>query len=431
VSRIACRIWSWALLLSGLALAPFAAAAAAAGRPAAFPQIAATKPDVTIVVTDSGLGGLSVAADLAARLPASGIVRSARIVFVNAEPDAAFGYNDMKREADKARVFDGALAAMESRYKPDLVLIACNTLSVVYPGTAHAKGGGTETVGIVGLGADLIAGELQREPGATALIFATKTTIEAGSHRKLLVEKGIPADRIVGEACPKLAGAIERGTASPETAAYVRKFVVEALGRLPETHGPLVASLNCTHFPYVLPLWQRTFASLGHPGVTVLDPNPLMTDLVLREGGSKRYPSTAVTVEVVSKVPIDDATRANLGALLRPVSPATADALGRYRLEPALFPAALGRDSALRGRAPQTGIAAPRTSFAPPPQRKRTTRAISSGFGHVAKSASGIALRFASVSMIEGRIVFTLTPVSFRSAASEVIRATAAAFDAA
>ena len=107
--------------------------------PAAFAEVARKKPDVTIVVTDSGLGGLSVAADLAARLPASGIVQSARIVFVNAEPDAAFGYNDLKNDADKVRIFDGALSAMEARYKPDLILIACNTLSVVWPGTSTRR----------------------------------------------------------------------------------------------------------------------------------------------------------------------------------------------------------------------------------------------------------------------------------------------------
>ena len=73
----------------------------------------------------------------------------------------------------------------------------------------------------------------------------------------------------------------------------------------------------------------------------VLDPNPLMTDLVLREGGAKRFPKTAVTVEVVSKVPIDEGTRANLGALLRKTSPETADALMRIRHDPALFPAAV------------------------------------------------------------------------------------------
>jgi hypothetical protein len=41
------------------------------------------KEDITIVVTDSGLGGLSVAADVTERLKDSGIFRSARIIFFN------------------------------------------------------------------------------------------------------------------------------------------------------------------------------------------------------------------------------------------------------------------------------------------------------------------------------------------------------------
>jgi glutamate racemase len=298
------RLVRSAALLVALGVSPDASGE----RPAAFADVARKKPDVTIVVTDSGLGGHSVAADL-------------------------------KREADKVRVFDGALAAMEARYEPDLILIACNTLSVVYPGTAHAKKGGTETVEIVGLGADLIRRGLAAKPDATALVFATKTTIESGAHKKLLVEKGVPAGHVVGEACPRLAGAIERGSASEETVAFVKRFIAEALEKKPAKGGPLVVSLNCTHFGYVRPLWERAFAAAGYPGVSVLDPNPLMTDLVLREGGEKRFPKTAVTVEAVSKVPIDEATRANLGALLRTTSPETAEALAHIRHEPALFPA--------------------------------------------------------------------------------------------
>jgi glutamate racemase len=332
---------SLSFVASALAAVLLAGCASGAKTPASFAGIVRAKPDVTIVVTDSGLGGLSVAADLAERLPASGIARLVRIVFVNAEPDVAIGYNDMKLEADKVRVFDAALSAMEARYKPDLLLIACNTLSVVYPGTAHARSARTETVGIVGLGADLISRELEKSPGATAVIFATKTTIESEAHRKLLVEKGVAGDRIVGQPCHRLVGAIERDVGSAETFAYVKKFVAEALERLPEKHGPIVASLNCTHYGYVRSLWQETFDSLGYPGVKILDPNSLMTDVVLREGGSKRYPETKVTVEVVSKVPIGAETQANLGALLRNVSSLTADALTHYRHEPNLFTAAV------------------------------------------------------------------------------------------
>lgn len=331
-----------ALALSSFAAAPKAApppAPAAPGAPAAtgFAAAAATKPDVTIVVTDSGLGGLSVAADLAARLPASGAVRSARVVFVNALLDDAIGYNDLREEADKVRVFDAALAAMEARYRPDLILVACNTLSVFYGKTEHARRGTTETVSIVPMGAELIERALAETPGATTVIFATKGTIDSGAHRRLLVEAGVPDGRIVGQACPRLTGAIERGAHSDETRGKVRGFVEEAAARLPEKGAPLVVSLNCTHFGYARPLWEETFAALGYPRVTVLDPNSLMTDLALREAGARRYPETKVTVEVVSKTPITPEVRDALGALLRTTSPATADALAGWTHEPELF----------------------------------------------------------------------------------------------
>ncbi|HYN41980.1 MAG TPA: aspartate/glutamate racemase family protein, partial [Thermoanaerobaculia bacterium] len=324
-----------------LAFLPLAGCATSTKKPASFAEAVKARSDVTIVVTDSGLGGLSVAADLASRLPASGIAKSARIVFVNALLDDAIGYNDLKDEADKVRVFDAALAAMESRYHPDLVLVACNTLSVFYDKTEHARRGTTETVSIVPMGADLIERTLRATPDSTAMIFATKGTIDSGAHRRLLLAKGVPDEKIVGQACPKLTGAIERGAHSEETVGRIRGFVEEAIARLPEKKGPLVASLNCTHFGYARPLWEETFASLGFPGVKVLDPNPLMTDLVLREGAPRRYPETKVTVEVVSKTPITPGVKAALGALLRTTSPATADALDHYTHAPDLFHVAI------------------------------------------------------------------------------------------
>ena len=333
---------------AALAVLALAGCATGARKPASFAEAVAARPDVTIVVTDSGLGGLSVVADLASRLPASGIARSARVVFVNALLDDAIGYNDLRHEADKVRVFDAALAAMERRYRPDLILVACNTLSVFYGKTEHARRGTTETVSIVPMGADLIERTLKTTPDGTVVIFATKGTIDSGAHRRLLVEAGVPDGRIVGQACPRLTGAIERGAHSGETRDRLHGFVEEAVGKLPGKKGPLVVSLNCTHFGYARPLWEETFESLGFPGVTVLDPNPLMTDLVLAEGGAKRYPATDVTVEVVSKTPIPPDVRDALGALLRTTSPASADALSRWTHVPDLFHVAIEPSALVR-----------------------------------------------------------------------------------
>ncbi|MBK9374166.1 MAG: aspartate/glutamate racemase family protein [Holophagales bacterium] len=223
-----------------VALATLILAGCATGtrKAASFAAALKARPEVTIVVTDSGLGGLSVVADLAARLPQSGIARSARVVFVNALLDDAVGYNDLKDEADRIRVFDAALAAMESRYRPDLVLVACNTLSVFYGKTEHARRGTTETVSIVPMGADLIERTLKETPDATAMIFATKGTIDSGAHRRLLVGKGVPDARIVGQACPKLTGAIERGAHSEETAGRIRGLRRGGARAAPGEEGP-------------------------------------------------------------------------------------------------------------------------------------------------------------------------------------------------
>ncbi len=59
------------------------------------------------------------------------------------------------------------------------------------------------------------------------------------------------------------------------------------------------------------------------------------------------------------------------------------------------------------------------------------TLAMSSGLGHLEKSALGMALRLAGVSMMLGRTELARTPVPRRSAASESMSATAAAFEAA
>ena len=316
-------------------------------RGAMIEETLATKKDITILVTDSGLGGLSVAADVAARLPASGVVEKARIVFYNALFHSS-GYNNLKTEAEKARIFNAVLKAMERRYHPDLLLIACNTLSVVYDKTPFAKRAPFPAVGIVETGVDLIARELERQPQASVIVFGTLTTVESNAHKNLLVERGFAADRIIGQACHRLAGAIERGTDSEETVGYIRRFVGEALAKLKDPATPVFGSFNCTHFGYTRRQFADAFAAAGRPGIVLLDPNPLMADFMFQPPYLGRYPRTEVSVEVISKLEITKQERASIGPLLRAVSPQTADAFENYTWDPGLF----------------------KVKFTPPPEKK-------------------------------------------------------------
>lgn len=325
-----------------IALAALAALLAAAcggpggSREERIAKVLSKKKDITILVTDSGLGGLSVAADLAARLPESGVFRKARIVFYNALFHSS-GYNGLASEAEKDRIFDAVLRAMNERYHPDILLIACNTLSVVYDRTAFARSAPLPVIGIVETGVDLIARQFAKTPGATALLFGTKTTIMSEAHKKALVARGFPAERIYGQACHNLAGAIERGIATEETVGYIRKFVAEALAQAGDIPGPLFASFNCTHFGYARQQFADAFAEAGHPGIELLDPNPLMADFLFKAPYLHRYPRTDVSVEVVSKLEITEQERAAIGPLLEAVSPALAGAFRNYTFDPRLF----------------------------------------------------------------------------------------------
>lgn len=295
------------------------------------------KKEVTILVTDSGLGGLSIAADLVSRLPGSGLFRSARVVFFSALFMEKSGYNSLKHDSDKARIFQTVLEAMEKRYHPDLLLIGCNTLSVVYHQTPFSRRPTFPVVGIVETGAGLIAAQFDRTPGATAIIFATRTTVESEAHKKLLLGRGYAPEKIIGQACHKLAGAINRGFRSEETVALIRTFVTEALAKLPKPNAPLFASLNCTDYGYSIEQFRQAFAENGYPDIQIIDPNPRLADFLFEPLYLHRFPETRVSVEVISRTIITPEMIESVGPLLLAISPQTAEALRRYRHDPGLF----------------------------------------------------------------------------------------------
>jgi glutamate racemase len=229
------------------------------------------------------------------------------------------------------------LRAMEKRYHPDILLIACNTLSVLYDLTPFSRKAPFPAVGIVETGVDLIAKQFAVTPEATVIIFGTKTTIASEAHKKALIALGIPAERIVGQACHKLAGAIERGTASEETVGYIRQFVGESLAQVGRPDQPIFGSFNCTHFGYARRQFEEAFAAAGYPAIELLDPNPRMSDFMFRSPYLQRHAATDVSVEVVSKLEITEQERNSIGPLLRAVSPAVADAFQDYMHDPGLF----------------------------------------------------------------------------------------------
>jgi glutamate racemase len=295
------------------------------------------KKRVTIAVTDSGLGGLSVVAEAVRKMKETGIFKQVDFVFFNALFSNEGGYNSLKTREEKIRVFSSALESLERRCRPDIILIGCNTLSVLYKDTQFSKRTKIPVVGIVGSGVALIAQGLKDHPEASVIIFGTPTTISEDTYARELEKQGFAAERIHTQSCPELESFIENDPRGDETEMLISGFVSEALQRLPSPPPPLLVSLNCTHYGYSLPFWQKAFAEAGVEPLAILNPNFRMTDILFSPKFIGRHSRTEVRVRVVSIVEISRQKIDSLATCLERVSPETAEALRRYEHRPALF----------------------------------------------------------------------------------------------
>jgi glutamate racemase len=273
----------------------------------------------------------------AARLKDLGTHKTVNLVFFNAlfTPDG--GYNSLPNRTAQVRVFDAALKALEKECRPDLILVGCNTLSVLLDDVPFVRTAKVPVVGIVDAGVGMIESALRVDPGTVAILFGTETTIREDSHRKKLLAKGIPASRIVVQACPELASFIENGWASDETKMLVSSYVEEAVGKLAARKTPVLAALVCTHYGYALEAWREAFREAGADLRGILDPNLAMVDAVFPAGGKPGPGGMEIRARVVSMVELSEAKRASLGGWLERISPETAAALRAYELKPGLF----------------------------------------------------------------------------------------------
>jgi glutamate racemase len=295
------------------------------------------KGHVKILVIDSGLGGLSVAANLYPRLQEYRLFQKVEIIFFNAQPHIKSGYNLIKTKEKKIKVFESALAAMLSEWDPDMLLIACNTLSVLFPETGYATTLQIPVMGVVEKGVDLIEKNVPKNSDSGVIIMATRTTISQGNHKRLLLKKGFSEEQIITQACPGLAGSIERGTQSPETEKLVSAFTDSIEKKLTRNYSRLYLSLNCTHYGYISRQLMQALLQRNIRIERLLNPNPFMLDFIFRPELKDRYTETDLTIRVFSQPDLPPERLESIAPLLAVESPQAAEALENYSYVPDLF----------------------------------------------------------------------------------------------
>jgi len=297
---------------------------------------AAPKDTLSIVIADSGMGGLSICADIARGLQSRRSHRAVTLTYFNAWPEQDRGYNLLPGMAERIRVFDRALTAM-LRFQPDRILIACNTLSAIYPHTPFSRQARVPVVGIIDFGVDLMHSYLSARADSRVIILGTPTTIEADTHRTRLVERGIPAARILCQPCDRLAGEIEKEPEGATVRAMVENCIRQAAERVPDRHLPVAAALCCTHYGYSRRVFEAALQAAFEGPIAILNPNRAMSEALLADLAPRGQEDVRIDLKVVSRIVWSGEKIEAIARLLETTSPLTAGALRQYRHDPDLF----------------------------------------------------------------------------------------------
>lgn len=295
------------------------------------------KKKVTILITDSGLGGLSICAEIASELMRHHVFENVSLIYFNAWPEQDRGYNRLSGTAERIRVFDSALEGM-MRFEPDFIMIACNTLSVLYHRTQFSQQAKVPVIDIVGFGVKVINDALKTSSRSQAVILGTVTTIESHVHHDRLVRNGIQPGQIVLQPCDQLATEIEKGPASPIVSKMVQAFMRQAARNIEPDCDHVYAALCCTHFGYCRELIHDTLSNFCKKTVTVLNPNHAMAvSIMVNNHRGRRFSNTGMDIQVVSRITWDENRIRSISGLIRPISVETANALNHYTHVPNLF----------------------------------------------------------------------------------------------
>jgi glutamate racemase len=203
-----------------------------------------------IGVFDSGVGGLTVLAELNRRLPGESTV------YLGDNARTPYG----PRPAEEVQRFTAEAADWLLRQDVKLLVLACNTATARALPLVRAQSS-VPVVGVV-------------RPGAVAATAATRSyrvgviatagTVESGAYPAAIVEADA-ATHVAQLACPELVPMVEAGIVDGRRAESVLRAYLEPL--LAAEPGMDTLLLGCTHYPLLSPI----IAGIVGEGVAIVD----------------------------------------------------------------------------------------------------------------------------------------------------------------
>lgn len=241
------------------------------------------KQGLPIGVFDSGIGGLTVLAELMAQLPGESFVYlgdTARLPYGTKSPETVIRY-----------ALGAAQFLMARGIK--LLVVACNTASAAALPTLR-KTLRVPVLGVVEPTAEAAARRARRVVG----VIGTESTVTSGVYQRLLAALR-PELRLVAQACPLFVPLAEEGWFDHPITHQVAQVYLTPLREA----GVDTVILGCTHYP----LLARPIAHALGPGVTLINAGQEVAQktqqLLLREGLLAREKQGQVTLLVTDAAP--------------------------------------------------------------------------------------------------------------------------------
>jgi glutamate racemase len=221
-----------------------------------------------IGVFDSGVGGLTVVAEIRRRLPREEIIYfgdTARLPYGNKSPQTVRRYS-----SEIARFLEGRGIRF--------LVVACNTSSSYALDILPRQ----VTIPILGM----------IEPGASAAVSATangrvgligtRATVASGAYAKAIGMMD-PSIQVFSQACPLFVPLVEEGWADDRIALDVARRYLDPV--LEQGIDTLI--LGCTHYPVLMP----TLARVAGPGVRLLSSATSAVDALVKIIGGSSIPT--------------------------------------------------------------------------------------------------------------------------------------------
>jgi len=252
----------------------------------------------TILVFDSGLGGLTVYREIAAARPGAD--------FIYVADDAAFPYGAMEESALVARIIE-LMAELIATHRPDIVVIACNTASTIALPDLRKKFS-LPFVGTVPAIKPACASSQTR----CICVLGTEATVRR-EYTRALIRDYAGDCRVTLVGSNKLAGYAEAeltGTPVSDAALLDEIAPCFANGEGPRTDTVVLA---CTHYPLIVDRLRR----LAPWPVDFVDPAPAIARRVVALLGDARSSARAGMTRAIftsGRMPAPALARFGIGA---------------------------------------------------------------------------------------------------------------------